>query len=64
MTDIEEIFLVGLAEIKTGGYGFMGKEATDLTKDELLIAYKNAVDSLKGMQKQLFERIEKSALSW
>ena len=58
MTDIEEMFSSGLAEIKKGGYGFMGKDANELTHDELLIAYKYAVDKMDVSQNDLVQWFE------
>jgi hypothetical protein len=54
-TEIEEMFLGDLILIKNGDYGFMGKNAVDLTHDELLIAYKYAVDKMQLYLNDIYE---------
>lgn len=58
MTDIEEMFAADLAEIKKSGYGFMGKDANELTHDELLIAYKYAIDKMDVSRNDLVQFFE------
>ena len=54
-TIIEQLFPADLIEINGGGYGFMGKDAKDMNRNELLIYVKYAVDKMNVYLQDIYE---------